>query len=915
MGAKLYDILRSNYDFIRQLKAFFVLLFAVALCNNTTLGQTTCAITASVSSASINNGQSATWSYVGCIGGTVSWDNAAGNGNNLVVTPSLATTYTATCTPSGGGATCTSMANLIVIPCSISASASLTSVTSGQSTLLSYLGCPGGTVTWANGVGTGNNISVSPTINTTYTASCQPTGTGSVTCTDKVVVSVSTCSITAGATATTINAGQTINLSNTGCANGVVSWDNGGGNGNLTLSPTVTTIYTATCTLNGSSTTCTSPITVTVKPCAITANASNLTVALGQNTVLSYTGCTNGTVEWFTTNSIGMGNNLTVTPSGNTTYTAVCTPTAGGTTCTSPVSITIAACQIMASATTYQINVGQSTTLSYTGCVGGTVSWDNGLTGTNNIVVSPTADITYTVTCTPTSGSPCDDFVDILVDPCTITATATALTINAGQSSTLSNTGCANGSVTWSNSNVAVTNLTVSPTSTTTYTATCTPTGGGTTCTNAVSIVVTAPLCNITITTQPSSVNSCAGGSLSLNVVATSPQTIAYQWFKGTTQLTDFNLGAEIQTGSATNTLNDTKVNGLYSGNYSVRLTTQTCVLVSNVSVVTIIDFVASPISSSINIGSSASLTASGCTGGTVSWNNSAGTGTQVQVSPTVNTTYTATCTIGSLICTSQVVVNVIPCSITATATALTINAGQSSTLSNTGCSNGTITWSNSNVAVTNLTVSPNTTTTYIATCTPTGGGTTCTSQATINVIPCTITATATALTINVGQSSTLSNTGCANGLVTWSNSNVAVTNLTVSPAATTTYTATCTPTGGGTTCTNAVSIVVSVPLCNITITTQPSSVNSCAGGSLSLNVLATSPQTIAYQWFKGTTQLTDFNLGAEIQTGSATNTLNDTKVNGLYSGNYTVRLTTQTCVLVCSVLCGLCSGVKCQQD
>jgi hypothetical protein len=45
-------------------------------------------------------------------------------------------------------------------------------------------------------------------------------------------------------------------------------------------------------------------------------------------------------------------------------------------------------------------------------------------------------------------------------------------------------------------------------------------------------------------------------------------------------------------------------------------------------------------------------LSASGCSGGTITWSHSLGTGTSKTVSPTTSTTYTATCSIGS--CTSS---------------------------------------------------------------------------------------------------------------------------------------------------------------------------------------------------------------------------------------------------------------------
>ncbi len=49
---------------------------------------------------------------------------------------------------------------------------------------------------------------------------------------------------------------------------------------------------------------------------------------------------------------------------------------------------------------------------------------------------------------------------------------------------------------------------------------------------------------------------------------------------------------------------------------------------------------------STINSGSSSTLSASGCTGGTITWSDGLGTGTSKSVSPTATKTYTATCTV-----------------------------------------------------------------------------------------------------------------------------------------------------------------------------------------------------------------------------------------------------------------------------
>ncbi|MFN3848229.1 MAG: T9SS type A sorting domain-containing protein [Spirosomataceae bacterium] len=698
---------------------------------------TECSITTSASPSYIDIGQSSTLSYTGCSNGTVTWNNGAGSGNNVVVSPSSTTTYTATCTPTGGGDICTSNVAVNIRTCPVTAIANPTTINAGQSSTLSYTGCIGGSVTWDNGAGSGNNVSVSPTSSTTYTATCAQPSDGSP-CTSSVTVSVNTCSITASANPTSINAGQSSTLSYSGCTSGTVTWNNGAGSGNnVVVSPASTTTYTATCTPTGGGTACTSSVTVNVNACSVTASANPTSINAGQSSTLSYSGCTSGTVTW--NNGAGSGNNVVVSPASTTTYTATCTPTGGGTACTSSVTVSVNACSITASANPSSINAGQSSTLSYSGCTSGTVTWNNGAGSGNNVVVSPASSTTYTATCTPTGGgTTCTSSVTVSVNACSITASANPSSINAGQSSTLSYSGCTSGTVTWNNGAGSGNNVVVSPTSTTTYTATCTPTGGGTACTSSVTISVNA--CSITASANPSSINA----------------------------------------------------------------------------------------------GQSSTLSYSGCTSGTVTWNNGAGSGNNVVVSPASTTTYTATCTPtgGGTTCTSSVTVSVNTCSVTASANPTSINAGQSSTLSYAGCTSGTVTWNNGAGSGNNVVVSPASTTTYTATCTPTSGGTTCTSSVTVSVNACSITASANPSSINAGQSSTLSYSGCTSGTVTWNNGAGSGNNVVVSPASSTTYTATCTPTGGGTTCTS--SVTVSVNTCSITASANP--LNILVGSSSTLS-------------------------------------------------------------------------------
>jgi len=699
-----------------------------------TVNVTSCTLTASASPNNINAGQSSTLSYTGCPGGSVSWDNGAGNGNNITVTPSSTINYTATCTPNGGGAVCTSSVTVNVTSCTLTASASPKKINAGQSSTLSYTGCPGGSVSWENGAGTGNNISVSPSRTTTYNATCTPNGGGAV-CTASVTVNVTSCTLTASASPNNINAGQSSTLSYTGCIGGSVSWDNGAGTGNnKTVSPSVTTTYTATCTPSGGGFVCTASVTVNVTSCTLTASASPNNINAGQSSTLSYNGCAGGSVSW--DNGAENGNNINVTPSTTTTYTATCTPNGGGAVCTASVTLNVTSCTLTASASPNNINAGQSSTLSYNGCAGGSVSWDNGAGNGNNLVVNPSTTTTYTATCTPSGGgSVCTASVTINVTGCNLTASVSLPNINAGQSVTLSYTGCSNGTVSWSNGAGNGNNLVVNPSSTTTYTATCNPNGGGAVCTSSVTVNVTS--CNLTA---------------------------------------------------------------------AVSATT-------------------------INAGQSVTLTYTGCSNGTVSWSNEAGTGSNISVSPSGTTTYTATCTPsgGGSICTASVTVNVIACNLSASASSANLNAGQSTTLSYSGCANGTVSWDNGAGNGNSRVVNPSTTTTYTATCTPNGGGNTCSASVTVNVIPCTISAFAAPPGINVGQSTVLSYTGCGNGSVSWNNGAGNGNDRTVTPVFTTTYTVTCTPTGGGNSCTADVTVTVSPA--PISITSSVPKAPSCTDG------------------------------------------------------------------------------------
>ncbi len=116
--------------------------------------------------------------------------------------------------------------------------------------------------------------------------------------------------------------------------------------------------------------------------------------------------------------------------------------------------------------------------------------------------------------------------------------------------------------------------------------------------------------------------------------------------------------------------------------------------------------------------GTTATLTATGCTGGTLLWNTGATTAS-ITVTPTATTTYTATCTLNGCKASDNGIVTVNP-KPTPLVNDVSICTSESATLTVTGCTGGTISW-NTGASTPSITVTPTATTTYTATCTANG--------------------------------------------------------------------------------------------------------------------------------------------------------------------------------------------------
>jgi len=255
-----------------------------------------------------------------------------------------------------------------------------------------------------------------------------------------------------------------------------------------------------------------------------------------------------------------------------------------------------------------------------------------------------------------------------------------------------------------------------------------------------------------------------------------------------------------------------------------------------------ITSFSATP--ASITVGNSASLSgvfANG-TGVITPGNIAASSGVAVSVSPATTTTYTLTVTgtTGSpATATSTVTVDGAPTISSFVAQPATIFAGQSANL--TGAfAGGTGVITPGNLPATSgtaVSVSPTATTTYTLTVTN-GAGTAITSTATITVNPPPPAITsfvAGAATITAGQSTTLTAV-FTGGTAVITPGNITATSgtaVTVSPATTTLYTLTLTPTGGGNPLTSTLTITVNPAPTITSFGAAPATIS--AGGSSTL--------------------------------------------------------------------------------
>ena len=453
-----------------------------------------------------------------CSSGTLKWATDLAFTTavaSTTVLPTVTTTYYARCENGG----CNSpVASVIVTVNPIPATPTITplvaNICSGTSTSLTASGCEAGTVNWyiqGNPAiqATGNSYSASPTITTTYYATCT-IGTCVSLASSPATVTVLTApaSPSISVSDNSICVGSSVTLTATSCT-GTLNWFKDGnliGTG-LTLSdsPSASAVYTATCNGSGAvscSTPANSTLNVTVNPIpAVPTVSPSDTICAGSSVQISATGCTGNQVTSWSNGQTGA--NISVSPTATTSYTAQCVDPISG--CSSAMSVALKITVNQSPSTPPSgtgnppaICVGKSSILTAGVCSVGTATWylDSAMTTLlPSTTVSPITTTTYFVACVngdcKSSAQPV--IVNVIpTPPAPNSPAATQSSICLGANTTLNAT-CSKGAIKWFsdiNLTTALNSNIVSPTISTIYYAAC-------------------------------DLNGCLGSSVSLNITVT----------------------------------------------------------------------------------------------------------------------------------------------------------------------------------------------------------------------------------------------------------------------------------------------------------------------------------------------------------------------------------------------------------
>jgi hypothetical protein len=891
-----------------------------------------------VSSPSICLGSSTTLSALGLTSYT--WSNAS-NAVSVSVSPTVTTSYSVIGSNTTTGCFAVAQQTVFVYPSSgvATISPSSASICSGNSATLSVSGAS--TYVWSN-ASTATSIVVSPTTTTLYTLTATSAASlGACTSTAALNLTVTALpTVSIASTPTAVCVGSSATLTASGAA--TYLWSNAVSTASFAASPTVNTVYTATGTSNGCSSSASFTLAVIALPTVVV--SGNATICAGQTTTLTASAA-GVNYLWSTSQTASA---IAVSPTATTIYTVVATSTAGGG-CqdTKTISITVNSLPSPTiSAASTSICSGSSATLSVSGA--STYVWSTASTA-SSIVVSPTTTTLYTLTATSAASlGTCSNTTAItltIVTTPTVSVVSSPTAICNGTSAILT----ATGATTYSWSTSATTNtISVSPTVTTVYTVT----GNNSTCANTrtfsllVNTIPTVAVADVTLCTGQTRTLTATGANTYTwsttaisNTISVSPSVTTVYTITGTSLagcvstpttetvtvlITPTNIGFSQSTTSlcsgSTATLTGTGTFTSYSWNsgavpngasffpstastpsgvtgYTVVGTAANGCTASAVANMTIIitpsagittsTFQICPSTSSIP-GGTATITAPLPLGASITWSPTNPATSTIAVNPSVTTIYTATRV--NLTCTDistiQITVNTIP-GILSFANPTLVCAGKPSTITAGGAL--TYTWLPSTLTGSTtgqvVTFNPQVPTTY----TIVGSNGLCLNTATIalavNPNP-TISISTPSAVICLNQSSTLTaNTATASPAISYSwiasTGTAAITTPTDNPiviSPTTTTSYSVIVTNTFNCSSTTSSVIVVNSLPNPTVSAISNKTLVCSGGATSLAITPTTGLT--YSWSTGnlTRTVQVFPLATTIYFGTATSTLTGCK-------------------------------------
>ncbi|MBK8832318.1 MAG: gliding motility-associated C-terminal domain-containing protein [Saprospiraceae bacterium] len=684
---------------------------------------------------------------------------------SINVSPSVSTTYSVTVT--NDGCIGRDTIEVIIDPNGVIADAGPdVSICLNESTvLLGAGGGPGALYTWSTGQ-TGETISVSPSISTTYTLTVSE---GSCSSTDQVIVTVVPEPIAdAGPDIEICDGESTLLEASGGIQNNDYTWSTGQTGSDILVSPISTTIYTVTVDIDG----CIDEddVLVTVLDAPDVDAGPPEEICLGESVTLIATG-SGGTYVWSTGQT---GDEIEVTPVTTTTYTV--TLTSNG--CEAMDNVEVEVINVQGSAGPNQsICEGVSVSLTATG--GSSYEWSTGQTQ-STISVSPTNTTTYFVTVTQGN---CFDVasVEVEVVPGPIASVTPDQIICDGETVDLIASGGTG--FLWSTGQTSA-QITVSPGVSTTYTVTVSEQGCFSTATTTVDVNPSPA------TSAGDDQQICDGASAQLVATGLSGPG-EYTWSTGET-------GDEIT------------VDPLSTTTYSVTATNEFDCASTDEVVVTVnpIPMANAGPDQDLCEGGTATLNASGgSVNSTYSW-SSGQTGQSIQVSPGMSTTYTVTLTDAGCPDTDDIEITVLPSPIASASDDIEICAGATASLEASG--GLTYLWSTGQ-STSLVDVTPLVSTTYIVTVFSSNGCSD-TEEVIVSVNPAPIANAGPDQNICEGEIVTLSGSG--GGTYEWSTGESSA-SIDVNPSSTTAYILTVTD-AFGCTATDVVSVIVqAVPAAN----------------------------------------------------------------------------------------------------